>query len=284
MKLNYRDKVILGIVLAIAIFIAGYFSLIKGKRQDIKNNEKKLEDVQAQKEEIEKKIARIEPLQKTIDETFDKADAITEIFVPKEEIDKTTLLDQFMKEYAEKNKVKVVDLKVDDTATTALAYYFKPYTEVASALRQEADINGTLQQGVDEESHEATLLSDRAVETVMSTRYGLEVEGKLEDVFNYLDAIKKNDKTIIITSFGYEKIEEDEDAEKKPDSKDDKDKENDLETTSKDKKKKNDDGSERTIDDQVDVKASIVIQLYSIYNMERPVTDKITTAEPAPAE
>lgn len=283
MKLNYRDKVILGIVLAIAIFIAGYFSLIKGKREDIKNNEKKLEEVQAQRDEVEKKIARIEPLQKTIDETFDKADAITEIFVPKEDIDKTTLLDQFMKDYAEKNKVKVMDLKVDDTATSALAYYFKPYTEVASALRQEADINGTLQQGVDEESHEATLLSDREVETVMSTRYGLEVEGKLEDVFNYLDAIKKNDKTIIITSFGWEKIEEEEDDAKKPESSGDKDKENDLDT-SKTNKKKNDDGSERTIDDQVDVKASIVIQLYSIYNMERPVTDKITTAEPAPAE
>ena len=33
MKLNYRDKVILGIVLAIAIVVAGYFALIKPKNE-----------------------------------------------------------------------------------------------------------------------------------------------------------------------------------------------------------------------------------------------------------
>ena len=45
MKLNYRDKVILGIVLAIAILLAGYFMLIKPKNEDIKSNKATLEDL-----------------------------------------------------------------------------------------------------------------------------------------------------------------------------------------------------------------------------------------------
>ena len=42
MKLNYRDKVILLVLLSIIIVVAGIFGLINPKNEDIKTDEAKL--------------------------------------------------------------------------------------------------------------------------------------------------------------------------------------------------------------------------------------------------
>lgn len=264
MKLNYRDKVILAIVLAVAIILAGFFALIKPKRQAIKDNQVKLEEVQAQETEIRNKIARIKTLQTKIDETFSKADELTKIFVPKNAIDQTTLLDQFMQGYAEECKVKVRELRVDDTAAAALSYYYKPYTEVATALRESADINGNLLENVEKESEESTLISGRNVETIMSTRYGLSIRGEYKDVMNYIDMIAEEKDAILITAFGMEIYEEDEDANKQQTPAAGEDGQSNQ--NEKEKEKKN-------LEDNTIVDASVVIQLYSVYNMEKPETD-----------
>lgn len=265
MKLNYRDKVILAIVLAVAIILAGFFALIKPKRQAIKDNQVRLEEVQAQETEIRNKIARIESLQTKIDQIFGKADSLTKIFVPKKAIDQTTLLDQYMQEYAEECKVKVRELRVDDTAAAALTYYYKPYTEVATALRESADVNGSLLEKVEKESEESTLISGRNVETIMSTRYGLSIRGEYQNVMNYIDMIAKEKEAILITAFGMEIFEEDEDANKNPAPAAGEEGQNNNQSE-KEKEKKN-------LEDDTIVDASVVIQLYSVYNMEKPDTD-----------
>lgn len=265
MKLNYRDKVILAIVLAVAIILAGFFALIKPKRQAIKDNQVRLEEVQAQETEIRNKIARIKTLQTKIDETFSKADTLTKIFVPKKKIDQTTLLDQFMQIYAEKCEVKVRELRLDDTAAAALTYYYKPYTEVATALRESADINGNLLENVEKESEESTLISGRNVETIMSTRYGLSIRGEYQNVMKYIDMIAKEEDAILITAFGMEIFEEDEDANKNPAPAAGEEGQNNNQSE-KEKEKKN-------LEDDTIVDASVVIQLYSVYNMEKPNTD-----------
>lgn len=265
MKLNYRDKVILAIVLAVAIILAGFFALIKPKRQAIKDNQVRLEEVQAQETEIRNKIARIKTLQTKIDETFSKADTLTKIFVPKKKIDQTTLLDQFMQDYAEECKVKIRELRLDDTAAAALTYYYKPYTEVATALRESADINGNLLENVEKESEESTLISGRNVETIMSTRYGLSIRGEYQNVMKYIDMIAKEEDAILITAFGMEIFEEDEDANKNPAPAAGEEGQNNNQSE-KEKEKKN-------LEDNTIVDASVVIQLYSVYNMEKPNTD-----------
>lgn len=265
MKLNYRDKVILAVVLAIAILLAGFFALIKPKRQAIEKNEKKLTQVQSEETEIKRKIARIETLEDTIDETHAKAEKLTKLFVTKSDIDKTTYLDKFMHEYADKSHVRVTELKTDDTAAGTISYYYKPYTEVATALRESADINGNLKEQVDKDSEESNLIAGRNVETIMSTRYGLTVRGTVKDVYAYMDNIKKINSAIIITYLGMTNVEEETEKEKKPASADN-------EENKKDDSSDSDDEAKEWEDDTL-VDASIVVQLYSVYNMEKPNTD-----------
>ena len=69
MKLTYRDKIILAIGLSLAIILAGYFVFIKKKNAEIKENQAKLETLQTQREEIERKINATPGIQKGIKET-----------------------------------------------------------------------------------------------------------------------------------------------------------------------------------------------------------------------
>ena len=67
MKLNYRDLVILGILLALAILIAGFFLLIKPKNEEIKSNKASLATLEEERSQIEDKIREIEPLKQDIE-------------------------------------------------------------------------------------------------------------------------------------------------------------------------------------------------------------------------
>ncbi len=70
MKLNYRERMILLGVIAVAIILIGIFALIRPKINDIKSDNAKLDEVKAQWSEIESKINEIEPLQKSIKDTY----------------------------------------------------------------------------------------------------------------------------------------------------------------------------------------------------------------------
>ena len=270
MKLNYRDKVILGIILALFIIIGGYIGLIKPKRALIKDNEDKRKEVEDERDKIERRIATGTQLEKDIDEAYKKADDLGKIFVDKKDIDETTLLDKFMQEYANECEVKVIELKVDDIAANSLAYYYKPYTEVASALRESADINGTMLEQVEADSKEATTIEERNVETIMSTRYGIEVVGEKQNLWKYMDKISETDGAILITSLDFEIYDEEDEEEEKnqPAAQNGNNANNQQQQNNSDDEKKRQNIEEDTV-----LKSSIVIQLYSIYNMEKPVTE-----------
>ena len=262
MKLNYRDKVIIGIVLALFIIIGGYIGLVKPKRAVIKDNKEKRTEVQDEQDRIERRIATGTQLEKDIEDAQKKAEDLGSIFVEKSDIDKTTLLDKFMQDYANECKVEVIDLKVDDVAANALAYYYKPYVEVATALRESADINGTLQEQVAEDSKETVAAEGRNVETIISTRYGIEVIGEKQNVWKYMDMIADEDEAVLITSISFEKYNT-EDDQNKPAAQN-----NDQQQGQNNQQ--NGEKRENLEDDTV-IKSSIVVHLYSIYNMEKPV-------------
>lgn len=267
MKLTYRDKVILAIVLAVAIFAGGFFGLIKPKRQTIKDNQETLDTLETEKKEIEKKIRRIKDVAKKIDDEFEDTKSDTAIFVDVTEINETKKLDEFMYKYAEDSNVKVTELKTDPVTSSSLNYYYESYVELAGALRESADINGSLRKKVAEESADSNYISSRGVENIMSTRYGLTVEGTKKDIWDYLDRIENIKSAIIITSVSLDAVEEeDDDDDKKPTPKAP-DGQNPQDEEKKDKSNK------EWTDDTV-LEASIVIQLYSVYEMEKPDTSE----------
>ena len=267
MKLTYRDKVILAIVLAVAIFVGGFFGLIKPKRQAIKDNQATLDTLEKEKTEIERKIKRIKTVDENIHKAYDESKKNTAVFVDETKIEEPKLLDGFMQEYAENAHVKVTELKVDPLAQAALNYYYKPYVEVATALRENADINGSLRDKVAEESADSTYISSRGVENIMSTRYGITVEGTKKEIWAYLEEIENIDSAVLITSVALSKIEEEEEDKKATPA--GADGENPQQQEQEEKK---DSDKAENWEDETLLEANIVIQLYSVYEMEEPDT------------
>ncbi|MBR3759881.1 MAG: hypothetical protein IKK47_02680 [Ruminococcus sp.] len=267
MKLTYRDKVILAVVLAVAICVGGFFGLIKPKRQQIKDNQANLETLENEKTEIERKIKRIKKVEDNINTTWDDSKKNTAVFVDEELIKQPKLLDEYMYNYAEKADVRVMELKVDELATSAINYYYKPYVEVATALRENADINGTMIQKVAEDSADSMYISSRNVENIMSVRYGLTVEGALENVWDYLKEIEKVNEAVIVTSVSMSEVEDEE-------------KEDDKAATpaggqnqnAQQQQEEEDSDQPQNWEKDTIVEANIVIQLYSVYEMEEPDT------------
>lgn len=266
MKLTYRDKVILAIVLAAAIFAGGFFGLIKPKNTEIKDNQATLETLKKDEKEIKRKIKRIDTVSDNISKIHAKSKEDTAVFVGINEINETKKLDEYMYDYAEKAHVKITELKTDPITAAALNYYYTPYVEVATALRESADINGDLREKVAKESEDSTYISSRGVENIISARYGLTIEGKKAEIWDYLEMIEDIDSAVIITSVSLSKVEEEETEKKATPAV--------PEGQTPQEEKKEDSDADEYWDDETVLEANIVIQLYSVYEMPEPDTSE----------
>lgn len=244
MKLNYRDKVVLGILLAIIILVAGFFALIKPKMKEIKENNVTLAEREKDKAEIENKIAEIKPLQTDITTMYEETNEIVKVFIDDEKIDDARKVDQYMQHFAEDNKVKVKVLNTSDLSSGPLNYYYFSKVFPGDAILAQADLNGERLAEHLKQQEEALVLSARTNENVLQAQYSIQVEGEKENIWNYLKALEGQKETMIINSVNLANIEI---KEKK-----------DQPEMTEEEKEKNKPG------------AQIVITLYSLYELSEP--------------
>jgi Tfp pilus assembly protein PilO len=270
MKLNYRDKVILGIVLAIAILLGGYFALIKPKNEDIKTNKSTLEGLEKTEREYKQRIAQIDPLKEEIGTIVDDTNKITKHFVPIEDVNNPVKLDRYMQHFAVENNVRITNLAVGDIGDDSISYYFIDASkDIGSGLREFADINGDYQKVVDNSKAESVALAERESGSVLKTDYGITATGTRDDLFKFMSAIEEQDKTIIIKSVDYQlkqvEDETDDDSEHEPETNADGE-ELEIPTFSEDEKK---------IYGDSEIEMSIVISIYSVYDLPQLNVDNI---------
>lgn len=208
MKLNYRDLVILGVLLALAILIAGFFLLIKPKNEEIKTNKTELAKLEADKAEVDGKIAEIEPLKEKINTVCNDTNKLTEVFVNSDDILDARKIDQYMQHFAEDCKVKVMNLTTNDLGTGTLSYYYFTPTFLAEDQLLQADLNGERIAENLAKSAESLAISARTPENVLAAQYSISVTADdKEDIWNYLKAIEEQEETIIINSVSLGNIE-----------------------------------------------------------------------------
>lgn len=216
MKLNYREKVILGVLLAVVIFIAGFVGLIKPKNEEIKEDEQTLIAKQEEQADLEQRIARIEPLKKDINDTYEETNKLVSDFIPLEEISNSVQIDQYMQHYAEECGVRIDNLEISNPKESELNYYYLENDGMpASDMRSTADLNGDYAEADTEYTAESTALSQRNVESVIQSQYGIRVTGTRDALWKYLKAVDDLNKTMIVNqvriddySFGADAKEE----------------------------------------------------------------------------
>lgn len=200
MKLNYREKVILGIFLAVVIAIAGFVLLVKPKKEAIAADKATRTQKEAEKEEIEGRIAQIKPLQDAIEQTYTDTTKLTDDFVDYAEIYRPEKFDMFMQHFAEENEVKIHTLSAGALGEKSLNYYYFDTQIANSSLFSSADLNGDRQSDFDKDNAEASALSQRTIETVMGADYNISVTGKKDNIWDFMQALAEQEETIIINT------------------------------------------------------------------------------------
>lgn len=294
MKLNYREKVILGILLAVVILIAGFVGLIKPKNEEIKTDEATLVAKQEEQADLEARIARIEPLKNNIDETYEETNKLISDFIPLTDVDSPMKIDQYMQHYAEECGVRIDNLEISALKEESLDYYYSETESLpASAMLDSADLNGDYATAQNELFAESTALSQRNVETVIQSQYGIRVTGTREALWNYMKAVEELKKTMIVNqvsiddySFGANKAEEEGNAQPTTSTTPDnpENPENPEGQPAGETPATPDAGAETptpapapealTIDDANTSSIQIVISLYSVYDMPKPNTEE----------
>lgn len=246
MKLNYRDLVILGILLALAILIAGFFLLIKPKNEEIKTNKATLADLEEQKAEVDTLIAEIDPLKDEITKVCNDTNELSNVFVNSEDIINARKVDQYMQHFAEECEVKVMTLSTADLGTGALNYYYFTPTFLAEDQLAQADLNGEQLAKNAEEKIESIAISARTQENVLAAQYSIMVTAEdKENIWNYMTAIEEQEETIIINSVTLSNIE------------------------IKEQEDNNDDDEIENLPS-----AQFVISIYSVYDLAQPNLEK----------
>lgn len=295
MKLNYRDKVLLGVGLAIFILIIGFIFLIKPKNEEIKEDEKALTAAQEEQADLEARIAKIEPLKTSIDDVYNETSKLTADFVPMSDVNESQKLEQYMQHLAEEAGVRIDELNVSYPKEQELGYYYLEYEDLVSDMRNSADLNGGYAEAYDETFAEQNALSERNVETLIQTQYGIKVTGTREAVWNYMKAVQELKKTLLINevdiedySFGADRQEEEQQNAgnpEEPTATDENGEPTDAGTeaeagaeaeagTPTDTPEPTPAPTEVTIDDADTSSVQIVISLYSVYDMQKPNTDE----------
>lgn len=242
MKLTYRDTVILGILLALAILIAGFFLAVKPKNDEIKSNKASLASLEEEQAQVEAKIAEIEPLKQDITDIYNDTNDLIDNFVEYNNIVNARKVDQYMQHFAEDAEVKVMNLSVSDPTSGALSYYYFTPSFLAEDMMAQSDLNGAKNAAKMEAKAESDALAARTQETVMQGQYSVTVEGEKENLWEYMRLLEEQDETIIINSVNFTNL-----AIKE------------TETS-----KKSDD------EEEVLPTAQFVITLYSVYDLAEP--------------
>lgn len=255
MKLNYRDKIILGALLAFVVLLGGFFLLIKPKYTEIKDNKDALLSAEQEKAEVEAKIAEIEPLKSQIKKTYDETTELTNDFVAYNDLFNVRKIDQYMQSFAEDNEVKITSMNASGLNSSTIDYYYFTPPVVGEELKKASDLNGDKMKVQSEEMAESDALKARTKENILSTTYTISVTGTKEHIWNYLKAIEEQDKTITINSISLNGLIIDVDQYKKQlDFLD-------TELTEE---------QEKMLEDDAEATAQLNLTLYSVYDLAEP--------------
>lgn len=263
-KLNYRDKIIAAVLIVIAVGLIGFFALIKPKYKDIQTHQKTLSDVQKTKADIEAKIKEIPGIKENIKKIHTNTKAITDTFVPVNDVTDPVVIDKYMQKFADDTKVKLEKVELAETKLAPISYYYQTTSDTLGEMRNSADIDGKLGEAYTQSIAESTAVSQRAKENIIQTQYGITIKGTKKKIWDYLKALKDFDKTVIINSVSLDDYTFGENEAKQknvtlPESKDGEEVSIDV------------DGSKITNTSG----ARIVITLYSVYEMPMPDVDTV---------
>ncbi|MGN1137316.1 MAG: hypothetical protein ACI4SF_13990 [Oscillospiraceae bacterium] len=199
MKLSYRDKVIFVAAIVIVIIVAGVFLFIKPKFEEMNRAKLALENKQSEQATVEAKINTLPDIVASLKSVAQEVEEIQEYFMVEQD---PYLNEQYVREILGNN---VTTLGMETQYTTAndlTQYVVNPSNVVAYDLLINGDLYNELPQEVyDTYNKAAKKQGGKCVIGVTTMSISYRDKADYSGIYKFIDAVKDNGKTIIITEF-----------------------------------------------------------------------------------
>lgn len=199
MKLSYRDKVIFVAAIVIVIIIVGIFVFIKPKFEEMNYAKRALEQKQSEQADVEAKINTLPDIVATLKSTAQDVGELQEHFMEEQD---PYLNEQYVREILGSN-VTTLGMSTQYTSADDLEQYVVNAQNVAAC---DLFINSDLYNELPQEVYDAYNKANKRTGgsciigvTTMNVSYRDRTD--YSGLYKFIDAVKDDGKTIIITGF-----------------------------------------------------------------------------------
>ncbi|MDE7293536.1 MAG: hypothetical protein K2N72_03835 [Oscillospiraceae bacterium] len=148
MKLSRRDKVILLCVIVAAIGIAGYLLLLKPKYAEMQASNDRLAAKEAERSEVEEKIATLEVLKKRLEDDVKSVVEDQKEFLSEEEVFEPQHISTYIMNMLEPSGINITGMSVPALTPNTLSAYTYNKNALAYEMRMNADLARELPEEV----------------------------------------------------------------------------------------------------------------------------------------
>lgn len=199
MKLSYRDKVIFVAAIVIIIIVAGIFLFIKPKFEEMNYAKAALQSKQAEQADVEAKIDTLPDIVASLKTSAQAVEEIQEYFMTEQD---PYLNEQYVREILGNNVTTLGMTTQYTTAGNLTEYVVNPQNIAACDLFINSDIYNELPQEVYDAYNKANKRTGKSCiigVTTMTVKYRDKID--YSGIYKFIDAVKDDGKTIIITEF-----------------------------------------------------------------------------------
>ena len=207
MKLNYRDRIVLTVVIVILVWVAGVMLFIKPGIERMQDSQAALDDAKATRSDLQDRVDADKDLPERIVAAYKEVTALTEDFYS---IQETQLATQTVDDLLDSDEIKNLDMKISDYSIYQLDPYF--YQSSRPSTDTDNDVKAYIEEGqepVTADNADAVAgANGEAVEApVMIGNYQIifQYEGKIDDVEKFCEKLQtSNDqKTMLLEKIDY---------------------------------------------------------------------------------
>lgn len=216
MKLSYRDKVILIIVIVLVVLGAGIFCFIKPKYEALQVSKDRLAAKEAEKAEVEAKMGTLEDLKKKLEEDVKAVEEDQKQFLSEKEYGETYLISQYLMQKLEPSGITITGVEAPLLEANDIMAYEYDKLAVAYPMKINSDIGGELPEEVlyaYNKSYPERSSTVELASSIFTVRFTAEDDA---DIFEAVDAVVEADENLYLITIGAEYIPEAELDPEKP--------------------------------------------------------------------
>lgn len=194
MKMSYRDKVILTVLVFLITVLVGGMTVIKSSVQKLQTTTVTYKQKKQEEAAVKAKLATKQDLESQIDSAYKECKKLGEFFLPEM---KTYQMDQYVSHIFTENEIDIADMQFEETEAEDVEYYAYELFNVEYPLGTASDLNKARLHAMKGNTEYAFAVS--APEQLVVTK--LTVSVKSTDFEKYIavcDVIADDSKSIVL--------------------------------------------------------------------------------------